>query len=226
MNTYSKIWYGYEITGLENIPDAGAALVVFYHAAIPVDQLFFISRVYFEKQRAIWTVVDKFFRDAPNSKAFLEFLNLIPGDFEFCEKTLRDGELLLIAPGGVYEALFSDENYSIFWEKRIGFANLALKTDVKVIPVFTKNVREAWVAMKMFGSFWRKLYNKTRLPTIPVYGVLPVKLNSVVGKPITISDCKTHQEVKDRIQQGMQELISNNQDKPGYAWSALLERLW
>lgn len=224
LNTYSKVWYGYAITGLENIPESGAVLVVFYHAAIPMDQLFFISRVYFEKRRAIWTVVDKFF-DTPNSKAFLEFLNLIPGKSAVCEKTLRDGEILLITPGGVYEALFSDDHYELQWQNRFGFAKLALETNVKVVPVFTKNVREAWVAMKMFESFWKKLYNKTRLPTIPVYGGLPVKLTTVVGEPISISDCKDAKEVNDRIQERMEILIAENQNKPGCMWKALLERL-
>lgn len=225
LNTYSKVWHGYEILGLENIPESGAVLVVFYHAAFPLDQLYFISRVYFEKQRAIWSVVDKFFKDAPNSKAFLEFLNLIPGDFDLCKGKLRDGEILLIAPGGVYEALFSDDCYKTLWQERLGFAKLAMDTDVKVVPVFTKNAREAWVTMKIFGSLWRKLYNKTRLPITPVYGGLPVKLTTIVGKPISISDCKNPRDVKDRIQVRMEELIARNQKIPGCMWKALLERV-
>lgn len=226
MNTYSKVWHGYEILGMENIPKSGAVLVIFYHAAFPLDQLYFISRVYFEKQRAIWSVVDKFFNDTPNSKAFLEFLNLIPGDFVQCERRLKDGEILLIAPGGVYEALFSDDNYKVLWQERLGFAKLALATDVKIVPVFTRNAREAWVVMKTFGSFWKMIYEKTRLPIIPVYGGLPVKLTTIVGKPITISECRDPRDIKDRIQRKMEELIADNQSKPGCMWKALFERFF
>lgn len=39
------------------------------------------------------------------------------------------GEIVSIAPGGVREALFS-ENYSLVWEKRIGFAKAAIEAQV------------------------------------------------------------------------------------------------
>ena len=42
---------------------------------------------------------------------------------------LKDGELVSIAPGGVREALFS-ENYSLVWRKREGFAKAALEARV------------------------------------------------------------------------------------------------
>lgn len=224
-NKVVKLLYGYEITGLENIPETGAVLIVFYHAAIPMDQLFFIARLYFEK-RAIWTVVDKFFKETPNARYLMDFFQLIPGDFESCEKKLREGEIILIAPGGVYEALFSDDNYELKWKRAFGFAKLAMKANVKVVPVFTKNVREAWVSMKSFKSLWKMLFKKTGLPTIPLYGGLPVKLTTIVGNPISVDDCKSADEIKRKVKECMDELISENQKKPGSMWRALLERFY
>jgi len=46
---------------------------------------------------------------------------------------LRDGEIVSIAPGGVREALFS-EDYSLVWNKRVGFARAAL--DAEVVTTF------------------------------------------------------------------------------------------
>jgi len=53
-----------------------------------------------------------------------------------------------------------------------------------VIPIFTQNVREAFVAMPLWRSFWLKLYSWTKLPLVPVLGEFPVKLRTFVGDPI------------------------------------------
>lgn len=45
-------------------------------------------------------------------------------------KALRNGHLLAISPGGVREALFSDESYTIMWGNRIGFAEVAIDAQV------------------------------------------------------------------------------------------------
>jgi hypothetical protein len=37
------IWHGYEVIGLENIPESGPGLIVYYHAALPVDYYYLVS---------------------------------------------------------------------------------------------------------------------------------------------------------------------------------------
>lgn len=62
------------------------------------------------------------------------------GPKEECVRALKKGHLLAIAPGGVREALFSDEMYTIIWGNRRGFAQVAI--DAKVVSV-TGHGREA-----------------------------------------------------------------------------------
>lgn len=96
---------------------------------------------------------------------------MIHGPQEECVQALRNGHLLGISPGGVREALFSDETYPLLWGKRKGFAQVALDSQVvswrlsmeaafhqhvgadllpaalcpqPVIPMFTQNVREGF----------------------------------------------------------------------------------
>lgn len=45
-------------------------------------------------------------------------------------RALRNGHLLGISPGGVREALFSDETYPLLWGKRKGFAQVAIDSQV------------------------------------------------------------------------------------------------
>lgn len=58
---------GYEVIGLENIPDTGGALVVYYHGAIPIDLFYFLSHVFLNKNRLIYTVADKFLFRIPGN---------------------------------------------------------------------------------------------------------------------------------------------------------------
>ena len=44
------IWFGYEVQGLENIPDEGPAMIIYYHGALPVDYYYLVAKVRNEKQ--------------------------------------------------------------------------------------------------------------------------------------------------------------------------------
>ncbi|PSN40093.1 Transmembrane protein 68 [Blattella germanica] len=59
---------GYEVSGLENIPDDSPALIVYYHGAIPIDLYYFISKTFLFKNRLIHTVADRFLFKMPGMK--------------------------------------------------------------------------------------------------------------------------------------------------------------
>lgn len=63
-------------------------------------------------------------------KLLLEVFSVIHGPQEECVRALRNGHLLGISPGGVREALFSDETYPLLWGKRKGFAQVAIDSQV------------------------------------------------------------------------------------------------
>ena len=56
---------GYEVNGMENIPDEGPALILYYHGAIPIDFYYFISKCILFKGRLIRTVGDRFLFNVP-----------------------------------------------------------------------------------------------------------------------------------------------------------------
>ncbi|KAH9629099.1 hypothetical protein HF086_008548, partial [Spodoptera exigua] len=101
-DAHGWLWHGYDIKGLENIPD-GPFLVIYYHGALPIDMYYFIAR---------WATL-------------LEGLCVIPGTVQTCASVLRNGNPLAISPGGVYEAQFGDHYYRLNWRNRIGFAKVA-----------------------------------------------------------------------------------------------------
>ncbi|KAA0719245.1 Transmembrane protein 68 [Triplophysa tibetana] len=115
---HGAIWHGYEIHGLEKVPDEGPALIVYYHGAIPIDYYYFLAKVIVQKGRTCHSVADHFLFKVPGFKLILEVFSIIHGPQEECVKALQNGHLLGISPGGVREALFSDETYPLLWGKR------------------------------------------------------------------------------------------------------------
>ena len=101
--------------------------------------------------------------------------------------------------GGVREALFSDHNYEIIWGNRAGFAKCAIGAKCVIIPIFTQNCREAIRVVPFFKNFFRMVYEKTRLPLVPIYGLFPVKMRTFIGKPIEYDENLTPGELKDLV---------------------------
>ena len=149
-------------TGLENIPAKGPALLVWYHGPIPVDYFGLIAEVFKRDGRVINSVVDRCLYCMPGLGNFIKVLKCGALSKVNCASLLEDGELVGLAPGGAREALF-DDNYSVSWGQRAGFAKVALLTKSPIIPIFTENIRLAYCPMASCGQVWRAIYELTRL---------------------------------------------------------------
>ncbi|XP_025953403.1 DGAT1/2-independent enzyme synthesizing storage lipids-like isoform X2 [Dromaius novaehollandiae] len=194
---HARIWHGYELHGIENIPE-GPGLIVFYHGATPVDYIYFMAKLLILQKRTCHVVADHFVFKLPGFKLLLDVLGVMHGPKEECVNTLKKGQLLAISPGGVREALFSDETYVIMWGNRKGFAQVAIDAKVPVIPMFTQNVREG---IRTLGGIkiFRSLYEHLRLPVVPMYGGFPVKLRTFIGEPIPYEPNVTAEELTAKL---------------------------
>ncbi|XP_015711098.1 transmembrane protein 68 isoform X2 [Coturnix japonica] len=219
---HGRVWHGYELHGDENIPE-GPALIVFYHGASPVDYLYFMARLLIRRKRYCHVVADHFVFRLPGLKMFIEVLGVMHGPKEVCVSALKKGYLLAISPGGVREALFSDETYGIMWGNRKGFAQVAIDAKVPIIPMFTQNVREG---IRTLGGIkiLRNLYERIRLPVVPMYGWFPVKLRTYIGEPIPYDPNITAEELTLKTKAALQALIIKHQKIPGNILRALMER--
>jgi len=70
----------------------------------------------------------------------MEAFKVIPGTVSSCAHILKEGNMLAIAPGGVYEAQFGDSNYKLLWKNRVGFAKVALDAKVVHFSIYTHNM--------------------------------------------------------------------------------------
>ncbi|XP_072780764.1 DGAT1/2-independent enzyme synthesizing storage lipids isoform X3 [Taeniopygia guttata] len=134
---YARVWHGYELHGLKNLPE-GPGILVYYHGAIPIDYLYFLSRLFLWKRRLCLSVADHFVFRLPGLRLLLAVTGVIPGTREECLDALKNGYLVSISPGGVREALFSDESYQLVWGNRKGFAQVALEAKVDFLDSYMK----------------------------------------------------------------------------------------
>lgn len=107
---------------------------------------YFVARTYLLRERLIYTVGDRFLFKLPGYLFRIQFelsiyfdrfffvgwgiiseaFNVSPGTIQSCSNILKDGNMLAISPGGVYEAQFGNNNYELLWRRRLGFAKVAI----------------------------------------------------------------------------------------------------
>jgi len=220
------LWHGYEVVGLENIPETGGALIVFYHGAIPIDFYYLMSKYILLKGRLIRCVGDRFLFKIPGWSLMMEAFKVIPGTVHSCASILKEGNILAIAPGGVFEAQFGNERYQLLWKSRVGFAKVALEAKVPVIPMFTLNIREGFRSVSWGAKFWRWLYSKTHFPLVPIYGFFPVKMKTFIGKPIPYDANNTPEMLSQQAAHAIETLIREHQRIPGSIVRALIARFY
>uniref|UniRef100_L7LZ66 Putative phosphate acyltransferase n=1 Tax=Rhipicephalus pulchellus TaxID=72859 RepID=L7LZ66_RHIPC len=221
---HGRVWHGYEVQGMENIPDTGGALIVYYHGALPLDYYYLLASCLLHKRRLIRAVGDRFLFMVPGFKILTEVFKVSPGTVQSCAQVMRDGNLLAIAPGGVLEAQFGDERYRLLWKKRLGFAKAAIEARVPIVPVFTENIREAFRTVAFGRGLFKRLYDKTRLPIVPIYGGFPVKLRTIIGPPIPFDPNASPQELAHKAASAVEALIQQHQEIPGSIVRALAQR--
>lgn len=65
---------GYEIIGLEKVPDQGPALLVYYHGALPIDMYYIIAKMLLYKKRSLKNVVATFLFRFPGNLLLSVFI--------------------------------------------------------------------------------------------------------------------------------------------------------
>ncbi len=122
----TKIFIGHEVIGLENIPDKGAAIIIFYHSGFVIEFIYTVASILLNKNRRIIPIVDKTMFNLPGYnlifnifsnikinenlififhllglKTWLEASESTAGSFDTLVNDLNNGEIIAIAPGGV-----------------------------------------------------------------------------------------------------------------------------
>ncbi|CAB0038597.1 unnamed protein product [Trichogramma brassicae] len=104
-----------------------------------------------------------------------------------------------------------DDQYQMFLPDLMSKATLRnyqhFVRDNAIIPVFTKNIREAFRTISLGRRLWLRLYAATRFPFVPIYGGFPVKLKTIVGQPIPYDGSLTPEDLQIKFNEAKLEII-------------------
>jgi 1-acyl-sn-glycerol-3-phosphate acyltransferase len=129
----SKV-HRHQVVGLQAVPTLGPALVVVHHSFATYDIALLAYAIYGATGRLPRALVDRLFFKSRLGKTFIEALGSVEGHPDTGAQLLAAGELVVVAPGGMREAMRSSRHKRVLqWGKRRGFARLALTAQVPIV---------------------------------------------------------------------------------------------
>jgi 1-acyl-sn-glycerol-3-phosphate acyltransferase len=217
----ARRWFRFEVSGLESLPSDSGALVVANHSGgmLTPDVLIFASAFYgtFGYERPLYTLGHDGMFAGPMSGS-LARLGVIRANSENTANALRSGGVVLVFPGGIYDAYRPTvaENVVDF-NGRTGYVKSAIDAGVPIVPVASIGGQESqlfltrgtWLARRLGLSRWRSdilpitlgfpfglsviMPPNLPLPTKIVTDVLePVDVVSRFGDAPVIADVDAH----------------------------------
>lgn len=205
-------YFRYEVRHIERIPRR-KALVVMNHGIIPYHGFLLAKKVFERGVHARGLGAEFLFR-IPGLREFFLKGGAVNASPENARRLLKESHVVMLAPGGIYEALIAKAGLRrVPWERRKGFVELAVETKTPIVPTYCRGINSVY-----FNSYFLlkpriKLLEKTRF-SIPFFmglGLLPLprKLIHWVGKPIPITKHRgeSKQQQIDRIHQKVIEAV-------------------
>ena len=182
-------YHRHEVCGLDSIPKRGRALIVFNHSLATYDIALLIHAIYVNYGRLTRSLIDRLFYKVPYLSDFMESIGAIEATNENAADMLRQGNLVAVAPGGMREALRpSSQKYTLKWDKRLGFARLAIMTQSPVIIAVCPKADDLYKVYENPVTAW--MYKKLKVPLFFARGLgpsplpRPVKLTHYLSEPI------------------------------------------
>ncbi len=178
-----------DVSGLDNIP-AGRALLVANHA-FGFDVAFAVARIRAETGRRVWALGEHVWWAVPAVRRLAAAVGLVDGTVENVDALLAAGELVLVLPGGLREAMKPRElRYRLLWGRRYGFVRAAVRNHAPLLPLACLGADDLFDLVGNAFARAHKLHLPFPLPR-PAH-LVPVPhfraLRFVIGEPIPVDD--------------------------------------
>lgn len=182
-------YHNHEVVGLEHVPREGGVLFVVNHSLATYDIGLLMLVLHTELNRTPRALLDRLFFKIPVLKEAVTKLGGVQGSPEVAHQLLEADEIVTVAPGGMFEALrSSSEKYQIRWQKRHGFARLAMSTGKPVVLAACPHADDMYKIYPSHLTSW--IYQTYRIPFFFARGLgptpipRPVKLVHHLSEPI------------------------------------------
>ncbi|HRI66021.1 MAG TPA: lysophospholipid acyltransferase family protein [Polyangium sp.] len=132
-----------KLHGTEHLPASGGALLVGNHAYVGVDSWILSALLISECDLVPRFLGDRNLWRIPVVKQFLTSFGAIPGQPDDAIELLRAKYKVIVYPGGIDDSFkLSSQAYTLQWNKRAGFARVAMRAQVPIIPVAATGIDE------------------------------------------------------------------------------------
>jgi 1-acyl-sn-glycerol-3-phosphate acyltransferase len=149
--------------GAEHVPRHGGALLVGNHTMFGMDAVVLAALLAADVGRLPRWLGERILWKLPGTHTLLEALGAVPGAPEDAVRLLRAGELVAVYPGGVDDSFKpSSEAYELKWGRRAGFARVALRAGVPVVPVAATGIDELYGIHRHERLLGRFLFGSSR----------------------------------------------------------------
>lgn len=123
-----------DVQEIDRLPDGGALLVA--NHTFGWDTAFAVARIRARTGRTVWALGEHLWWRVPVLRRLASALGVVDGTAENVDALLAAGELVLVLPGGLREAIKPRElRYRLLWGHRYGFVHAAIRNGVPLVPL-------------------------------------------------------------------------------------------
>lgn len=206
-----KRYFRYEAVGLQNIPGRGPSLLLMNHGVLPFHAFILIYEIFSRRDILVRSLTADFLFEIPLLREMLLKGGAVRANHKNAERLLKEGHVVTVAPGGIYEALVTRPWMKrIPWERRFGFAEVACQAKVPIIPTYCHGINETYLNSKFLLRRRIKLLEKYRFSLPLFFGIgllpFPVKLTHVIGRPIS-TKARRGEAMEKRVQRVHDEVV-------------------
>ncbi len=173
-----KRWFRTEVRGMDSFPPAGAALVVSNHSGgvLTPDVLVLAPAFYgkFGYDRPLYTLAHYGVFFTP-LRGYLSRLGVIHASRENAAQALRSGAVVLVFPGGDYDAFRPTVNQNVIdFDGRTGYVRVAVETGVPIVPAVSIGGQETQLYLTRGYTLAKRLgLKRIRMEILPITVGLP-----------------------------------------------------
>jgi 1-acyl-sn-glycerol-3-phosphate acyltransferase len=208
-----------DVRGLENVP-ADRALLVSNHS-FGVDSILPMAAVWEGLGRPVWVLAEHAWWRIPLLRRLASAVGAVDGTPENADRLLANGELVLVLPGGLREAVKPRElRYRLLWGHRYGFIRAAIRNQTPIVPLASIGGDDMF---DLVGDAYRRGERWLRHGGVPVplpARILPiphlVHLSFIFGEPVLpraspeqADDPAVLRRLRHEVEGALHELIDN-----------------
>ena len=169
----TKRWFRAEVRGLESFPPTGGALVVSNHSGgvLTPDWNVLAPALYdkFGYDRPLYTLAHYGVFFTP-LRAYLSRLGVIHASRDNAAEVLRSGAMLLVFPGGDYDAFRPTLSQNVIdFDGRTGYVRTAMQAGVPIVPAVSIGGQETQLFVSRGNWLAKRLgLKRIRIEILPV----------------------------------------------------------